>query len=248
MAGHIVEIPWGEEKEVYTTAFGGREHFLGQRGMTPDGRMFRWCFSGGAIGAGERVETSPAVAADDQDLAIAVAAAVGATTISVTTAGAITANLYQDGYIFINDGAGEGHLYAIRSHLAAANAATLVLNLYETVREALTTATSQAGLVKNPYKDVIVGTAGGNAGAVVGVAPTEITNDDYFWAQTDGPAAVLAEDPAMVIGDAIEMGVDVAGAMQLHDVSAETDRRPLGELMQVAPAATDSALVILHIG
>ena len=245
MAGHYVEIPWGMDKEVYTTTFGGREMFLGQRGMTPDGRTFRWAFSGGAIGAGNRVETSPAVAADDQDLTPA-AASVGDTSISLTTAGAITINLYQDGYVFVNDAGGEGHLYGIKSHPAASNATTLKLTLHETVREAITTS-SLVGLVKNPYKDVIVGTAAGNAGAVVGVAPTEITDNDYFWCQTSGACAVLAEAAAMVIGDGIELGVDVAGAFQLHDVSAETDKRPLGELMQVAPDAGDFALVILQI-
>ena len=247
MAGLYIELPWGSEKVVYTSTFGDREMFLGQRGMTPDGRTFRWCFSGGAIGAGERVETSPAVAADDQDLAVQTAGAVGDTSLYITTAGAVTVNLYQDGYVFTNDGAGEGHLYGIRSHPVITGGGTLLLTLHEPLREAVTTGTTLIGLVKNPYKDVIVGTAAGNAGAVVGVAPTEITDNDYFWAQTSGPAAVLAEATAMVIGDGIEMGVDVAGAFQLYDVSEETNKRPLGELMQVAPGAADSALVILCI-
>jgi len=246
MAGHIIEIPWGAEKAVYTTAFGGREPFLGQWGMTPDGRMFRWAFSGGAIGAGQRVESAPTVAADDMDLAVAAAAAVGATTISVTTAGAIALNLYQDGYIYVNDVDGEGHLYCIRSHPAAANAATLVLTLHETVREALTV-NSQAGLIRNKYKDVVIGAAGSNVGATVGVAPTEVTDDDYFWCQVAGYTAGLAEDPAWVVGDGLEIGVDVAGAFQLHDVSAETDKRPLGESVAIVPVAGDYGIMDLHI-
>ena len=245
MAGTIAEIPWGKEKEVYTDTFGEREHFLGQLGATPDGRMFRWCFSGGAIGAGERVQTAAATAADDQDLATAVAAAVGDMTYSLTTAGVIAANLYEDGYLLINDADGEGHLYAIKDHPAAGAAATLVVNLHEPIREATTTASTLVGLVKNPCKDVIIGAAGGNTGASIGVAPTEVTDNDYFWCQVSWVAAVLAEDTAMVIGDGIEKGVDVAGAFQLHDISANTDQRNLGELMQVAPAAGDSAVVLL---
>ena len=244
---NIVSIPWGMEKEVYTTTFGEHEHFLGAPGMTPDGRLFHWAFSGGAIGAGERVETSPATAADDQDLAVQANGAVGDPTLSITTAGAVAANLYKDGYVMTNDGAGEGHLYAIRSHPATTGVATLVLTLHEKLREAVTTATTLVGLVKNPYKDVIIGTAAGNAGAVVGVAPTEVTDNDYFWCQAEGVSVVLAEDAAMVIGDGIELGVDVAGAFQLHDISANTDKRPLGELLQVAPAAGDSACVMLKI-
>jgi len=93
MAGMIVELQWGQEKVVTSETFGVREHFLGQLGATPDGRLFRWCYSGGAIGAGERVETSPAVANDDQDLAVQAAAAVGDTTVSITSAAAIAPGL-----------------------------------------------------------------------------------------------------------------------------------------------------------
>jgi hypothetical protein len=247
MAGAYIEIPWGQEKEVYTTTFGGREMILGQPGLTPDGREFRWAFSGGAIGAGQRVESSPAVAADDQDLAVQAAAAVDDTTVSITTAGAVTANLYADGYLMVNDGAGEGHHYAIKSHPLTTGAATLVITLHEKVREALTTGTSLVGLVKNPYKDVVIGGAASNAGATVGVASTEVTDNDYFWCQVSGFSVVLAEAPNAVIGDGIEMGVDVAGTFQLFDVSADTDKRPLGELLQVAANAGDSMGVMLNI-
>lgn len=247
MAGMIIEIPWGDEKRVYTDTFGDREHFLGQWGMTPDGRLFRWAFSGGVIGAGERVESAPATAADDQDLAVQAAAAVGDTTVSVTTAGAITVNLYQDGYMFVNDVDGEGHLYAIRSHpVVATGSNTTVFTLHEPIREALTTS-SQVGLVKNLYKDVIIGAAASTAGATVGVAPTEVTDNDYFWCQVSGIAAVLAEDSAMVVGSGIEKGVDVAGAFQLHDTSVNLDERNLGEAMNIVAAAGDSSVVILNI-
>ena len=246
MSEYSVTIPWGQEKEVYSETFNNREMFLGAIGATPDGRVFRWAYSGGAIGAGERVETSPAVAADDQDLAVQAAGAVGDVTVSITSAATIAADLYKDGYLFTNDGAGEGHVYAIKSMPLVTGSATVVVTLREKLREAITTSTL-VGFVKNPYKDVIIGTAASNAGATVGVAPTEVTDNDYFWCQESGVCAVLAGDAAMVIGDGIECGVNVAGAFQLHDVSAETDKRPLGELMQVAPAAGDSALVILRV-
>ncbi len=248
MSEYSVTIPWGQEKQVYTETFNNREMFLGAIGATPDGRVFRWCYSGGAISAGERVETSPAVAADDQDLAVQTAAAVGDTSVSITTGGAITVNLYADGYLSVNDADGEGHLYAIKSHKVAAGVETLVINLREPIREALVTGSGTlVGLVKNPYKDVIIGTAASTAGATVGVAPTVVANNTYFWCQESGVGICLAEDPAMVIGDGVEKGVDVAGAFQLLDVSAETNQHCLGELMQVAPAAGDHAVVLLHV-
>ena len=246
MAGTYIEIPWGAEKSVYTTTFGGRELILGQRGITPDGRTFRWAFSGGIIPAGHVVQTAAAVAADDKDVPVAAAAAVGALTVTITAQGTITANLYQDGYLYVNDVDGEGHLYAIKSHPAGTGSASLVITLWEPIREALTTS-SEVGLHMNLFKDVIEHAAGGNTGGAIGVAPTEITDNDYFWCQTSGPCCVLAEDSAMVVGDGVEIGVDVAGAAQLHDVSAETDRMPIGVALLVAPAAGDSAIIDLHL-
>ena len=247
MSGIIVEIPWGKEKEVYTTTFGNREPILGQWGMTPDGRVFRWAFSGGAIAAGQSVQSAAAVAADDMDLAVAAAAAVGATTISITTVGAISANYYRDGYAYGNDGAGEGQVYGIRSHPAASAATTLVLTLHETVREALDTATSLVGLVRNRYMDVV--TYPGNTGITgtfLGICPVEVTNDDYFWVQQLGPCAWLDDSAsAGVVGDGVEPSQSTDGAMHLHDVSGETDQPPAGYLGAIAAVATDYGFVDL---
>ena len=177
--GELVNIPWGAEKATTTTK---REHPLGAVGMTPDGRCFRWAFAGEAIGAGQLVMQKGAVANHDMDLATAAAAAVGATTITVTLgATAATKDQYEDGAIYINDGAGEGHLYAIREHPAADASASLVVTLHETVREALTTGTSLSGLIENDYKDVEIYDADDIDGPALGEAPTEVANDEYFW-------------------------------------------------------------------
>ena len=106
--GELVNIPWGQEKETTTTR---REHPLGAVGMTPDGRCFRWAFSGEAIGAGQLVMQKGAVANHDMDLATATAGSVGDTSITVTLgATAATLNQYEDGALYTNDGTGEGHL------------------------------------------------------------------------------------------------------------------------------------------
>ena len=242
--GELVNIPWGAEKATTTTK---REHPLGAVGMTPDGRCFRWAFAGEAIGAGQLVMQKGAVANHDMDLATAAAAAVGATTITVTLgATAASEDQYEDGAIYINDGAGEGHLYAIRSHPAADASASLVVTLHETVREALTTGTSLSGLIENDYKDVEIYDADDIDGPALGVAPAEVANDEYFWLQTSGRAAVLIQG-TVVNGDAVEASQTTDGAVCLHDVSANTDQAPLGTCAGIIAVTTDYGYINLQI-
>ena len=244
MMGELVNIPWGQEKEVTTTR---REHPLGARGMTPDGRCFRWAFSGEAIGAGQLVMQKGAVANHDMDLATAAAGSVGDTTITVTLgATAATLNQYEDGALYTNDGTGEGHLYAIRSNPAADASGSLVLTLHEKIREATSTSDTLNGLIENDYKDVEIYDADDMDGPALGVAPTEIANDSYFWLQTSGRAAVLIQG-TVVNGDAVEASQTTDGAVCLHDVSANTDQAPLGTCAGIIAVTTDYGYINLQI-
>ena len=242
--GELVNIPWGQEKETTTTR---REHPLGAVGMTPDGRCFRWAFSGEAIGAGQLVMQKGAVANHDMDLATATAGSVGDTSITVTLgATAATLNQYEDGALYTNDGTGEGHLYAIRSNPAADASASLVLTLHEKIREATSTSDTLNGLIENDYKDVEIYDADDIDGPALGVAPTEIANDTYFWLQTSGRAAVLIQG-TVVLGDAVEASQTTDGAVCLHDVSANTDQAPLGTCAGIIAVTTDYGYVNLQI-
>ena len=242
--GELVNIPWGQEKETTTTR---REHPLGAVGMTPDGRCFRWAFSGEAIGAGQLVMQKGAVANHDMDLATATAGSVGDTSITVTLgATAATLNQYEDGALYTNDGTGEGHLYAIRSNPAADASASLVLTLHEKIREATSTSDTLNGLIENDYKDVEIYDADDIDGPALGVAPTEIADNTYFWLQTSGRAAVLIQG-TVVNGDAVEASQTTDGAVCLHDVSANTDQAPLGTCAGIIAVTTDYGYINLQI-
>ena len=242
--GELVNIPWGQEKETTTTR---REHPLGAVGMTPDGRCFRWAFSGEAIGAGQLVMQKGAVANHDMDLATATAGSVGDTSITVTLgATAATLNQYEDGALYTNDGTGEGHLYVIRSNPAADASASLVLTLHEKIREATSTSDTLNGLIENDYKDVEIYDADDIDGPALGVAPTEIADNTYFWLQTSGRAAVLIQG-TVVNGDAVEASQTTDGAVCLHDVSANTDQAPLGTCAGIIAVTTDYGYINLQI-
>ena len=122
-----------------------------------------------------------------------------------------------------------------------------MLTLHENVREALATATSLVGLVRNRFMDVVTypGTTG-ITGTFLGVCPTEVTDNDYFWVQQLGPCAWLADaTQAAVRGDGVEPSQETDGGYDLHDVSGETDQPPAGYLGAVAAVAGDYGFVDL---
>ena len=111
---------------------------LGAIGYANDGRKFRYCKNNAtnAMVAGY-LQQAPVEDTGDQDLAIATNAAIGSKTISLATA-TVTANQYADGYVCVTVTPGEGLYYKIKSH-EAATAATVVLNLYDPLKIAVTT-------------------------------------------------------------------------------------------------------------
>lgn len=243
MADHIVSIPWGQEKISTTTR---REHSLGTLGMTPDGRKFRWAFSDGALGAGTLLQQKAPTTTHDMDLAIQAARAVGDQTIAVTLeAGAATLDQYEDGWIHINDGAGEGHIYRIRSNPAAAASATLTVTLRQgdDVREALTVATSLAGLMENEWKDVATH-ATTTVGQSAGVAPDEIADNSYFWCQRGGLASVLVEG-TLVLGETASPSTTTAGAVTPTSYAGTVESDIIGRVTSVVSVTTDYQL--LHL-
>ena len=198
---------YGDEKVTGTTKL----HPYGTRMVLPDGRVYYYGQTDGAQTAGAICQSAVGVANHDMDLATNTASA-GDKSVTVTLGGtAATEDQYADGYLYINDGTGQGHNYKIRQHDAINSSASGTINLYDGDAIAVGfEAATIAGLAKNPYKDFIVypTTATGHA---VGVAATDFDDDDYGWLQTWGPAAVLC-DVAFVIGNHVRVSDNTAGS------------------------------------
>ena len=140
----------GFEKEMTS----GKKHRIGTRMELPDGRVFYYGKSGAAITAGKIAMMAVIDHADHiKDLAVAAAVAVGGNQITVTnqssaitgtgryTGDFTTSGTYEDGYIFVNDAAGEGQVWQIMEHSSATTSGTLTIDLYpnDSVTTALTT-------------------------------------------------------------------------------------------------------------
>ncbi len=234
---------YGDEKVTGTTQL----HPMGTRMVLEDGRVFYYGQTDGAQTAGAICQSAVGVANHDMDLATNTAS-VGDKSVTVTVGGtAATEDQYKDGFLYINDGTGQGHNYKIRQHDAIDSSGSGVINLYDgdAIVVAFEAATI-AGLAKNPYKDFIVYPTSAT-GHCVGVAATDFDDDDYGWLQTWGPAAVLC-DVAFVIGNHVRVSDNTAGSGEpLDRDGTHENEEVIGVASLIAPVTTDYGYVNLQI-
>ena len=234
---------YGDEKVTGTTQL----HPYGTRMVLPDGRVFYYGQTDGAITAGKICQSAVGIANHDMDLATNTASA-GDKSVTVTVGGtAVTADQYANGYLYINDGTGEGHNYKIRQHDAIDSSGSGAINLYDGDAIAVGFAAATiAGLAKNPYKDFIVYPTT-STGHAVGVTATDFDDDDYGWLQTWGPAAVLC-DVAFVIGNHVRVSDGTAGSAEpLDRDGTHENEETIGVASLIAPVTTDYGYVNLTI-
>ena len=260
-----MSFPWtvamnaGEEKDRYTED-SRPQIFPGSYGQTPDGRMFRFVKCGGvAIGAGKLVAIEAAVA-DHDFRSVASAASANDTSVTITVGGSteFTVDEYADGYLNIeNDTAssgaattvGEGYLYKIKSHPAAATSASLVVTLApgHHLRAPLTTTTT-VGFVRNPGRDVVIHPSI-PLSPVIGVTQralevnTSSSNYSWGWVCVKGYTSVLA-DGTLIIGQGVRPSEDDDGAVAHQDYSesAASDTGTVGRCVYIAADTTHAVI------
>ena len=251
-----IQGSFGDEKVTSTT----KKNRIGARMVLPDGSRFVYASAGEAITAGKITMGAQTSSGHIKDLAVRSAASAGATQIvltNVTTAvtgsgsysgAGTTVGDYEDGYVFINDAAGEGQMWSIKNHSSAATsggaAQALTINLYDTdkVATALTTA-SEAGLIKNTHNAVEIWDADDIDGIAAGIPRCDVASGSYFWNQVYGPAAVLVSG-TVVLGKNLMTAGDGTAAVVADDSSAEFI---IGGCIAVS-AASEYAGVFLNIG
>lgn len=239
-----VELVHGEAKRESSV----QQHPLGTRGIDPNGNIYRYVSAGEALGAGVVVMQAAGVANHDMDLVTA-AAAAEATSVTVTLGGtAATLDQYKQGYLVVNDGPGEGHIYAIAGHPAANSGATLAVRLEDgdDIKVALTSS-SLCGLMANPYSSVEVYDADDIDGIPCGVATTAVTSGYYAWVQTWGFAAVLV-DVASTLGLPVRVSDGTNGATEPLDRDGTHENEPaIGIASLISAVSTDYGVVYLQI-
>ena len=218
----IVELNYGDNNITYAN----RSHPLGAIGMTPDGRRFRYALNGGtALEAGKIVQAFAANADLSGNATVFVTAgstvASGVSTISILPTTGVAAGYGRGGYLAVQTSGAARSVYKVSENPngqaasgSSANAITLTLAEGERLVAPVTTA-SRLALLRNPYSSVIVAPAILTA-AVIGVPTVAVPANRYFWAQSQGYAAVEynAGVQAAETGHAIQPDTSIAGAFK----------------------------------
>ena len=164
-----------------------------------------------AVTAGKCV-THAASIAHHFDLTPTAGVAAGETAISVETAGTdITLNQYANGYLYVNDAAGEGQMLRIKSNPAHDHSSdpSIVITCYDDLATAITTS-SRITLIPDPRSAQIV-QAATTTGATLGVTVVDMAASAYGWFAVSGPQAVLTSGTLVVGNHAVPLGA--AGAV-----------------------------------
>ena len=210
---------YGFEKQ--TTS--AKKQIYGATMALPDGRVFRYVENGGtAVGEGLVVASEAPAGNHDEDLVVATSGSAGGTTLGVTLGGTAAAkNLYAEGFLFSNLASTTPHeMYKIKSHpqIASGGTGTFTIDESDGFQTAITAGTDTVGLIKSPYKDIVVAPAA-VAGRFVGVTCADLEANYYGWIQVSGIASVKM-DGTPAFGTLVGASSNHAG--QLLAVGADT--------------------------
>lgn len=177
------------------------------------GRVWKYARAGASNIARGVMTVSADQDAQRVNLSFAVAPAVGDRTVSVTIGtGNAALNDYQDGWLVVQDGTGEGRAYPIEGHeaITASTAGDFILK--EAIDTAGALAEVNVDLVKNRYDDIVIGPGSDNLDVAAGVPTVALTTLYYGWSQVWGPASVWQDETAGV-GAAFSTGDETAGTV-----------------------------------
>ena len=194
---------------------------LGHR-MTEDstGRVWRYTLAGAStIGRG-KIAVQATVDAQRINLGFSTAPAIGdkKATILLGT-GAATRNFFQDGWLVVQDGLGEGRAYPIEGHDAIGASTAGVFKLKEALDTVSAVTVANVDILRNQYAGAVISVTD-QADYVLGFPNVAITNAEYGWVQTYGPCAVWF-DEAVANGAGLTTGTAVAGSVEMIDASGE---------------------------
>ena len=180
------------------------------------GRVYRYAKNGPQALAAGVFAQGPINETGHANLAVAVARAAAANTISVTVKQAkVDTDDYKDGFLYINDVDGQGYVYDVLSNLSvgASEAGTACAVTIDSELVVALTTSSEATLIKNPYKGVTLPLLKAFA-PIAGVTPVAVAANAYFWLQVRGPAVVLQEG-TLYVGRPIALSNKTRGAVTL---------------------------------
>jgi len=255
---NIIYGDFGDQRAVSTTR---RESLvLGAIMKLPDGSEYRYSRLGAAAAVPGRLYQGEAYAAGTGNIksiaVIAGSAQAGDYKMSITMSatGAMVADQYRDGEVFVSaaTAGGTGYTYRIKSCSSAAAGSTSVLTLYEPIVTTIAGGTATVGLRVSPFDNCLLKTADTvGVSSLAGVSCASAAASSYCWMMTKGQIGVLTDNTTLIVGTPCTASTTVAGAV--GGCSAATslvangfDTHHIGMVMSVA-ASAEFSLIDLSI-
>jgi hypothetical protein len=243
----IINGSLGEPQVDIYTADESQAYEVGTKLEYGDGRVFRYSRAGGVIGA---ALMSQQAVVETKLVAVAQTAhpqVVGATeiTVLITTGATLVDDELAGGFFNVNKGAASalGDIYKIKSSKLQATDTLLDLVLETPIRNAIV-ATDEITIVPAKQSNVVVFPTT-QTGAANGAALIDVADNEYFWAQTAGPAPVIVDTSETVaIGDTVgaPAAMAVAGACGVR-----VTLKPSWGTVMIVAAAAEPAIVDLDL-
>ena len=192
---------------------------LGTRGITSDGRVFRYALNGATALSVAHLVTRANV--DNAEFSTGHYISTELGTITTTwnyldlyctwdESSTFQADKFADGYLVTAGSTGQGQMVRIKGNTTGVGATTsqvVTINFKEDSRLSASITTAQEiALFLNPYRGTLVnlGTTCGKS-ILLGVAPCAVAASKYYWLQTWGPCVMLGS--AAVIGQPLSQDV-----------------------------------------
>lgn len=222
-----------------------QQYTIGTKMRMKDGRTFRYAKAGSVALVKGFMCQGPAVVAnytEEVQTGHGIAIALSEGNILITTGATPAANLFAEGWLVVNKGAGIGQ---VRKILTSGSHATIIAVTFEGALEAAIAATSEVSLIQNPLMNTIVVPVTTRTNVPIGVPPIAVTAAYYYWTQTEGPAPLIVDTgDTLVIGDPV--GIPGTNAVAGTCAAPGTTAGVYGHVMFIATAA-EPALVKLKL-
>lgn len=221
-------------QSVYNTITSRGEFKLGERGITPDGREWKFVKNGSTISLGFIVIPAAVV---DTDLWSSSTDNQGRIVYLTRAANSLTVGAYEDAIGMVNQGTGVGQTFKIRTNSATS------LTLYPETALATALAVADSDLNYIGMANVIIAAVTSKVQMTQGAFQVAASSGDYGWILQQGDGRAVAGE-VLVIGESFVSGAATAGEV-LKGTTAKGpfDEQALGYCIIANDGADQGALV-----
>lgn len=221
-------------QSVYNTITQRGEFKLGERGITPDGREWKFVKNSSTIALGNIVIPAAVV---DTDLWSSSTDQQGRIVYLTRGANNLTVGAYEDAIGMVNQGTGVGQTFKIRTN----NVTTLTLYPETALATALSVVDSDLNYIG--MANVIIAAVTSKVQMTQGAFQVAAASGDYGWILQQGDGRAVAGE-VLVIGESFVSGDDTAGqVIKGTTAKGPFDEQALGYAIIANDGADQGALV-----